>query len=303
LSSGSGPARVRIADRPQWIHANVASFRRLLSPLTTRMAEHVRNQTVASIGRNVTGTEMGVLLGWMSKRVLGQYDMLLAKDDSPEDQDIVYFVGPNILALEKRFAFPPKEFRLWIALHEVTHRMQFTGVPWLSGHFRSLVNDILDRANPSPQQLIDAIRRTTDKVRAGEDPLAEAGIAALLASDEQLDAIGRVMGLMALLEGHGEVTMNRAAAERIPSADRFHRVLHARRHDRKGAARFLHRALGFDAKMNQYEQGARFIEEVERVGGRSMFDKVWSAPEFLPEASEIREPSKWMERVEGLVHS
>ena len=92
----------------------------------------------------------------MATRVLGQYDLLIIEDEDPEDQDLVYYVGPNVLALEKRFGFPPREFRLWLALHEVTHRAQFTGVPWLRAHFLSLVNQTLDAVDPDPKRFLDA---------------------------------------------------------------------------------------------------------------------------------------------------
>src|SRR3954452_6113479 len=127
LRSLSGPARARVTDRAGWVKANVASFQRLIRPVTDRLAGSTALTTspIAPLARRLAGAEIGTLLGWMSTRVLGQYDLLLVEDDSPEDQDIVYYVGPNILSLEKRFAFPPREFRLWLALHEVTHRAQF----------------------------------------------------------------------------------------------------------------------------------------------------------------------------------
>ncbi len=148
LRSLAGPARARVTDRQGWVSANIASFQRLLRPVTDRLGAALDNTSdgrvhsglhapLAKVSRNVAGTQVGLLLGWMSTRVLGQYDQLLIEDEHPEDQDIVYYVGPNILALEKRFAFPPREFRLWLALHEVTHRMQFTGVPWMRAHFLS----------------------------------------------------------------------------------------------------------------------------------------------------------------------
>src|SRR5690606_4937336 len=134
------PARARVTDRRGWIQANVASFQRLLRPLTDKLAERVGGPTpVAALTRSIAAAEVGALLGWMSTRVLGQYDLLVIEDERPEDQDLVYYVGPNVLGLEKRFAFPPREFRLWLALHEVTHRAQFTGVPWLRQHFLGLV--------------------------------------------------------------------------------------------------------------------------------------------------------------------
>src|SRR5579863_7876786 len=132
----AGPARARVTDRPGWVIANVASFQRLLRPLTQKleaalakpapMLGPVPMRVPVQVSRNIGGAQLGVLLGWMSTRVLGQYDQLLIEDESPEDQDIVYYVGHNVIELEDRYGFQPRQFRLWIALHEVTHRAQFT---------------------------------------------------------------------------------------------------------------------------------------------------------------------------------
>ena len=105
----------------------------------------------------MAGAELGALLGWMSTRVLGQYDLLVIEDEHPEEQDLVYYVGPNVLGLEKRFAFPPREFRLWLALHEVTHRAQFTGVPWMREHFLGLVETTLSGLDPDPSRMLSAL--------------------------------------------------------------------------------------------------------------------------------------------------
>src|SRR5262249_31256721 len=158
LVSTSGPARARVVDRADWVRANLASFGRMLRPLTDRMAQRNDERKgamtlVSEVSRRAAAVEVGALLGWMGTRVLGQYDLLIIEDEHPEDQDIVYYVGPNVLALEKRFGFPPREFRLWLALHEVTHRAQFTGVPWLRGHFLSLVNQALEAGDPQPHPL------------------------------------------------------------------------------------------------------------------------------------------------------
>ena len=126
-----GAASACVLDRPQWVHANVASMRHLLQPLTERVGERISRSPIAPIGRRVAGTEMGVLLGFMAQRVLGQYDLLVPDEAAGGDVDAVYYVGPNILVLEKRYGFRPGDFRLWIALHEVTHRAQFRAVPWM----------------------------------------------------------------------------------------------------------------------------------------------------------------------------
>ncbi len=143
LTSLEGAARAEVTDRTGWIRANIRSFRRLLTPLFER-AElegrpfgRVLPGPLGTAGRAAAGAELGAVLGWMSTRVLGQYDLLFTEDaDSPGD--VVYYVGPNVISIERRHGFPPREFRLWIAIHELTHRAQFTGVPWMRQHFLDL---------------------------------------------------------------------------------------------------------------------------------------------------------------------
>lgn len=299
LESLAGPARARVTDRAGWVRANIASFQRLLRPLTDRVGERLGAGPLAPFARMAAGAEVGALLGWMSTRVLGQYDLLVIEDEHPEQQDLVYYVGPNVLALEKRYAFPPREFRLWLALHEVTHRAQFTGVPWLRPHFLSLVDETLGAVDPDPTRLLLALRRVADGLREGRNPLSEGGLAHLLATPEQADALQRVGGMMSLLEGHGDVTMDRAGAERIPSADRFSRVLRARRRAVSPAIRLLQQLLGLEAKMNQYEQGEKFIAAVEDAGGPELLNSAFDAPMNLPTLAEIRAPERWIARMRG----
>ena len=299
LRSLSGDARARVTDRAGWIDANVASFQRLLRPLTDKIGPGIVGKPLAPVARGLAGAELGALLGWMSTRVLGQYDLLVIEDENPEDQDIVYYVGPNVLALEKRFAFPPREFRLWLALHEVTHRMQFTGIEWMRPHFLSLVEATVDSVEPDPARFVEALKRVTDALREGKKPLDDGGLAVLLAGPEQRIVLDRLSGLMSLLEGHGDVTMDRAGADLIPSADRFGRVLRARRKQMRGPARMVQRLLGLEAKLNQYEQGEQFIAAVEKVGGPALLDRAWEGPDNLPTLAEIREPQRWIDRLAG----
>jgi len=233
----------------------------------------------------------------MSTRVLGQYDLLVIEEENPDDQDVVYYVGPNVIALEKRFAFPPREFRLWLALHEVTHRAQFTGVPWLREHFLSLVERSLDAVDPDPKRFVNALRRWVESTREGRNPLEDGGLVALLASPEQGEVLRSISGMMSLLEGHGDVTMDRAGKGHIPNAERFSRVLHQRRRTGSPGIKFLQRLLGLEAKFNQYEQGERFIHNVESVGGSALLNRAFEAPENLPDLDEIRDPDAWIRRV------
>lgn len=307
LVSLAGPARARVTDRPGWVDANVASFQRLLLPLLERLtpdeptgpAETTHWKPWRSVSGKASGAQLGALLGWMSTRVLGQYDLLVIEDERPDEQDLVYYVGPNLLAMERRCAFPPQEFRLWVALHECTHRAQFTGVPWLRRYFLDQVQELLGSIDPDPNRLLEALKRTAAEVRSGGRPLERGGLAAVLATPRQREVLDRLSGLMSLLEGHGEVVMNRAGADSIPNAWRFEQVLRSRREAAKGMSRLLSRLVGLQAKLNQYAEGERFITAVEAEGGRTLFDKVWTGPQFLPTLSEIRQPRQWMERVDG----
>lgn len=296
LRSAEGLARARVTDRAGWIQANLASFQRLLQPVILKLGAKVSSGPLAPASRLASGAQVGALLGWMSRRVLGQYDLLLVEDERPEDQDIVYYVGPNILELERRFCFPPREFRLWLALHEVTHRAQFTGISWMRDHFLSLVAEGVDSLDPDPRQLLNALKRAAIEVRGGRNPLSD-GIIGLLANPDQAEILGRIQGLMSLLEGHGDVTMDRAAVAEIPNAQRFSRILHERRVAVSGPSRVLRQAIGLEAKMRQYEQGELFIAAVERAGGRELMDRAWQGPTWLPTLAEVQEPDRWLSRI------
>lgn len=301
LRSLAGPARGRVTDRAGWVRANIASFQRLLRPLIEKFEERMSSSTFSPITQKAAGAEMGAMLGWMSTRVLGQYDLLIIEDENPADQDIVYYVGPNVLALEKLFAFPPREFRLWLALHEVTHRAQFTGVPWMREHFLGLVSQSMEAVDPDPARFLAALDRVVAAVRQGDNPLDDGGIMALVATPEQREVLGQISGLMSLLEGHGDITMDRAGEGLVPGAERFGRVLSQRRQNTRGLTRLFQQLIGLEAKMNQYEQGEKFINAVETVGGTELLDHVWESPENLPSILEIRDPSLWVARLQPAI--
>lgn len=296
FTSSAGQARARVVDRNAWVRANLASYERLLRPVLRRLDDATAGPAGELSGK-IAAVELGGLLGWMSTRVLGQYDLLVLEEEDPEDQDLVYYVGPNILSLEKRHGFPPAEFRLWVALHEVTHRTQFTGVPWLRPYFLGLVEELMGAAQPDPTRILTAVGRLAEAARTRTNPLADGGVVALFATSEQRDAMERVGGLMSLLEGHGDVTMDRAAVDQVPSAERFARVLRTRRKEMNLAAKLLQRLIGLEAKLAQYEQGERFIAAVEDVGGPALLNRAFERPENLPTLVEIRDPASWLRRV------
>jgi len=306
LRSAAGPARARVTDRAGWVRANVASFQRLLGPHFDRLDPSRLSDgnpvlsrlsgPLATAGRAATGAQMGVVLGWLSTRVLGQYDLLLT-EEAADEQDLVYFVGPNVVALERQHGFEPREFHLWLALHEVTHRCQFTAIPWMRDYFVSLVEEGIGSLEPDPSRLATSLKRMTDEIRAGRNPLDDNGALGLVATPEQLEGLHRIQALMSLLEGHGDVTMDRAGAADIPSAAHFSKVLRARRKQSHGLARILQQLIGIEAKLRQYEEGERFIAAVEESGGPELLDHAWRGPEWLPSLEEIRDPAAWIDRI------
>ncbi|WP_419944705.1 zinc-dependent metalloprotease [Candidatus Poriferisodalis sp.] len=311
-----GEAHAEVIDRVGWIDANIAAFRRLLQPLLGAPGAGGEPAASSTVTRTLGAVELGGVLGWMSRRVLGQYDLLWASEDetahdgtgpggldgpsgldSQTTGDTVYFVGPNILLTEKRYAFVPAQFRLWLALHELTHRSQFTGVPWLRPHFLKLVNGLVDEAQPDPERLREGLRTLVIQRRKGQDLLGEGGLAAVFATEHQRDLIAQVGGMMSLVEGHGDVTMARAARGHIPDAERFALVMSHRRRNARGMNRLLQRLLGIEAKLAQYRAGEEFIAEIEAERGPRAVDRIWERAEHLPSMTEIRNPTAWLERV------
>ncbi len=299
LRSLAGPASVEVIDRPAWIRANISSFQHLLAPLIDQWAQKLPTKGIAArISGQLVGAELGALLGWMSSRVLGQYDLLIGRDDV---DDAVYMVGPNLAAIEKRFGFEPDEFRTWVLLHELTHRAQFTGVPWMRAHFTDLVTTSVRMANPDPRQIAATVREAfSDRDRARQH-VRDSGVFGLIASPEQRAVIQQIAGLMSLLEGHGDVTMSRAVGELVPSAKRFAAVMQARRRRSNPLSRLMLRLTGIEGKLNQYAAGERFIAAIEVNGGPRAVDVCWRAEANLPSLEEIRNPQQWTDRVGVLV--
>jgi len=290
LHSAQGTARAKVTDRSGWAAANVRSVERLVGPA---MAELQRKRgsklggPSLTVGRAVAGTQLGLMLAYMATRVLGQYDLLI-NDESPEDQDLVSYVGPNIVAVETQYGF-----------HEVTHRLQFTAVPWLRDHFVGQVTELLGPLSGDAAGFAELVRRAADDVRSGRNPAHEGGVVGMLATPEQRLALSKISGMMSLLEGHGDVTMDRAGAAEVPGAAHFSQVLHERRTQARGLTKLMSKLLGLDAKMRQYAEGERFVESVEATGGPALLARVWEGPEWLPTLEEIRDPAAWVARAGG----
>lgn len=285
-----GDPNISVVTRREWASANLRGFGALLAPAEARLESSGFGHRLSS---RLMGAEVGALVGILSKRVLGQYELVLPADDV--QGDTVMFAGANVLDMERKNEFRPEEFRFWVALHECTHRLQFTGVPWMKDYFLGLVAELVDTSVPEPGRM----KRVRDEMRSaarhGRPLIDERGLMGLLATPDQRHLIDRVQALMSLLEGHGHVIMDRIGARVLVSQERMARVLKARRKDPRMSA-FL-RLTGLEMKMKQYEQGEQFILAVERRAGFAALDAVWSGPDAVPTLDEIRDPDRWLTRV------
>jgi coenzyme F420 biosynthesis associated uncharacterized protein len=289
-----GPTRSRpwVMTRDEWLEANLRGFERVLEPFARKVVSSKSDGAMASVRRAVLGAQLGSLLGYLGHRVLGQYDMFLP----PDDDGLIYFVGANVAGMERKFRFPRRQFRLWIASHEVTHRIQFGVAPWLRGYLSGLMESYLDSVEIDPGWLVERLRSAVADVKSGQADHRGFGWVFLLMTPDQRDLVRRMQATMSLLEGHASYVMDRVAVDRIPSAGRFKRTVQARR-SRPGVEKAFQRAIGFDVKVRQYDLGQRFVAQViERVGPEG-FNRVWEGPASLPTMDEIGHPDGWVARV------
>jgi coenzyme F420 biosynthesis associated uncharacterized protein len=278
-------------SRGEWVGANLNALQRLLEPLADKML--VPGRSRSEIRRKALGAQIGGLLGYVSRKVLGQYDVFLP----PDDDGLLYFVGPNVIETERRFSLVPRDFRLWIAVHEVTHRVQFGATPWLKSYLKRHIDRYLDTVQVDSGEMIAQLRRAVDEVRAGAEWRGAQGIL-LLMNDEQRALFATMQAMMALLEGHASFVMNRVAAERVRDLPVMRRALRERRRA-GGVERGFQRAIGFESKLAQYDIGERFVRTVVDSAGMEGFNRVWEREEHLPTLEEIAEPARWVGRVAG----
>ena len=283
-----------VVDRAGWISANVDSLRALLDPVVDKLnatKKSASNPAAAAIGGKVTGAEMGGLLAFLSSKVLGQYD--LAPGGTPR----LLLVAPNIVATERKLEVDPTDFRRWVAMHEETHRVQFTAVPWLREHLVTRTQALAVDLAPTPEELgrrfEQLARNLPDVLSSGE------GLGQLFATPEQKARIAELTAVMSLLEGHADVVMDAVGPRVIPSVDEIRRKFDERRNSAVGIDRLLRKLLGLEAKLRQYRDGAIFVRAVQDQVGRDGFNAVWTSPETLPHAGEILEPDAWVRRVHG----
>jgi len=283
-----------VLDRNGWVRANVESFQGLIRPLAEKITESI---VVRGPMRRVTsaavGVQVGVLLGYLSQKVLGQYDLVLATEAGGR----VYFVGPNVVDIEHRLGFDRRDFRFWITLHEMTHRTQFTGIPWLRDRVRSLIDRALGGMELDPAHVRQLIERGKELLLQGPRAWRTASIVSLLMSEDQRALLDEMQALMCVVEGHGNFVMNRIGAERIPTYEIMKQSIEGRRGSVGGAERALQRAIGMDMKYDQYAMGERFMNDIAERAGLDAVGKVFESEASMPTLDEMRDPDAWLARV------
>ena len=308
LTAPSGTAPVLVVDRPRWIEANLDGFRQVLSPLTTRTAERAKNSNPAliSIGARITGVEVGALLSYLAPKVLGQFDPFYPGVDGPLDGadgelppgGRLLLVAPNIVAVERELELTPGDFRLWVCLHEETHRVQFTAVPWLRGYLNTQIGEIVATADVDGAALAGMLREAVKRISEAARGDAELSIVDLVQTPGQREIVDRITAVMSLLEGHADVVMDGVGPDVIGSIVEIRRRFDVRRQG-QGFDKIIRKLLGLDAKMRQYRDGAAFCKAVIAASGMHGLNRVWTSPETLPTKAEIADPAIWLARMDS----
>ena len=285
--------------RREWVQTNIKAMRTLLDPVLERAGEGLgplKPAAKLALGVVVT-TEVGVVLGYLAQRVLGQYELVLLDEAEPAAPPRLLFVLPNLGQAMRSFEAQEDEFMTWVALHEVTHAVQFAGVPWLHGHLAGLIRELLRSA----ELRMDAERKlrwpTTAEIKRMGAALRTGDLISIMTSPSERETLNRVQAVMAVIEGHAEHVMDAVAPDLLPSLPKLRAGLDRRRQSQSGMSRLLARLLGLELKLRQYEQGKYFCDAIVRAAGPQALTRVFSGPEALPTLTELSQPTLWLRRV------
>ena len=291
-----------VVDRAEWVQVGLGTLREVSRAFESRVARGMKapgplGGVARSVAGAAAGAEAGLAVGYGARKVLGQYDVALT--DS-ERAPRLLFVGPNLAATHQQLGETPELFLRWIAIHETTHAVQFTAVPWLRDHLGSLLTELVEGAaanidRASLQRLVKRVF-STDPRRAIRS-LLQGDVARLLAGPEQARVLDRLQAAMSVIEGHAEHVMDAAAASSEPGYARLRERLDARRARRGGLGEVISRLLGMELKLRQYRLGKAFCDAVVGDAGVDGLNTVWSRPEALPTNEELEQPQLWLERM------
>ena len=262
---------VLVVDRAGWIAAVSDSAQALLAG--AGMATKDPEGPVAAVRATVLGVQAGAVFALIANRILGQFDPFVV----PER---LLLVAPNVVSVERQLQVDPADFRLWVCLHEETHRFQFAQAPWLRGHMLGLFGELLD----------------ADELSFGLPASKGGGVRDLFGSPEQQRVFDEVTAVMSLMEGHADVMMDTVGTDVVRTYPAIRRGFEARR-DTHGWGSWLRRLLGFDLKREQYRDGAEFCRQVITAAGVDTLNRAFEAPGLLPTVAEIHDPQQWLHRV------
>jgi coenzyme F420 biosynthesis associated uncharacterized protein len=291
-----------VVDRAEWARVGLRTLRELSHAFEARVASGIKapgplGGVARSLAGAAAGAEAGVAVGYGARKVLGQYDVALVDSDR---EPRLLFVAPNLASTHAELGETPELFLRWIAIHETTHAVQFTSVPWLRPHLADLLEQLIQGASAqidraSLQALAKRLFRTDPRrtIRS----LLQGDLARILAGPEQARVLDRLQAVMSVIEGHAEHVMDAAAASTDRGYARLRERLDARRERRGGLGEVISKLLGMELKLRQYKLGKAFCDAVADEAGIEGLNRVWSRPEALPTAEELQQPSRWLERV------
>jgi coenzyme F420 biosynthesis associated uncharacterized protein len=289
--------------RREWVATNIGSMRALLDPVLNRAGQNLgplRPAVQIGVGL-VLSTEVGVVLGYLAQRVLGQYELVLLDEAVENRPPRLLFVLPNLGQAVQSFDADEREFMTWVTLHEVTHAVQFAGVPWLHAHVASLVRELLASAEvriEAPRKLRVPSREEVSEIMAA---LRKGDLISIVTNKAERETLDRVQAVMAVIEGHAEHVMDAVAPDLVPSLPRLRASIDRRRRSQSGLSRLLARLLGMDLKLRQYEQGKKFCDAIVAEAGVEALHHVFSGPEALPTLKELDDPKAWLNRTAAAV--
>jgi coenzyme F420 biosynthesis associated uncharacterized protein len=278
-------------DRSTWIDANLSSLETVLEPTAARLTGGIG--PLGAIAGGVLAIEAGAVSGFLAGRVLGQYEFPVLEPDRPAR---LLFVAPNLAHAANSLEAPDDQLLRWVALHEMTHALQFGGVPWLRAHLADMLRELLSALELDPRTLL-RVPDVTD-LRRLFDRLREDGLAMVVVGPGQRDSLNRVQAFMAVLEGYAEHVMDAVGATVLDDLPALRSALQRRRRDRSGLLKLLERLIGMDLKLRQYEQGKAFCDGVVARAGIAGLNRVWASPEAMPSVEELDDPAGWLARTE-----
>lgn len=291
--------RVEVVDRVQWLDANIANFRELFTFIEDIYRRHATPKTIgamvaAGINQRVMSVQVGVLLGILSRKVLGQYDLSLLAPEATKGA--LYFVEPNIAKIQEMLGLNAHDFRLWIALHETTHAYEFEAYPWVREHFNQLLRTYFDQVNEQLQSLRGGVgplvARIMENWGKGQHWME------IIQTPNQRLLFNELQAIMSLVEGYSNHIMNAIGKDVLPNFEQIEQRIEQRKGRRSLGEQLFNRITGMDLKMAQYAEGQKFVDAIVNERGIEFATKVWQRAENLPTIAEIRQPSSWISRID-----